>query len=693
MSTELPPPIGTSIPVEVMRRWDERAETRYTLTGESPQVGALGVEHPGTAVDPGGVVRDVRILVLPGSDADTLRGRIHDNLVALGALRNPNIGAVEATVVMDQGYGLVLAQHDGKSLEGLLEGGPLPARASAEVALEVAWGLAAAHAAVLPDQIRPTAIPHGQIDVSNVSVSGLAEVVLDDYNVHAARSSGASPADDVYALGLLFVQLVDGEPMPALPADPDAARRAIEDDLANLTGLSDDLRNLVQQMLDFEPSNRPDIRSVARRLRRLIPQQEGLWLSAWAESTIGLPERQRPKLVMPTPALVREDFNSDEAEAPTEALSQPETPVDMTPPLIRAGRKGGADVQMRVAPGFIIGMVVLTVVLGGGFLLNRFWLPYFGDMDMADVPTDEAGSDKEAAAGPASGGGKERGPDDPPPDPSGDTTVTVIQAEANLQVEESEKDRPDRERVDTDKAIDTEREATSPIDDGSGGTRDANSPAVDDAGVAEVVEVGPPPWPRPGGTLGELDLYVEVPLAEKVEVRCTNGLSMSGPSAFRAAIMQTTPTTCVVSASLRGGRVARTSLDLDRTRDLVCRHGFHESLRCADRPTGRPVEPQLPSDADLAEVRVDIRVKIPLARTADVICAEGARESGIDVEWLELTNVAIGTCTVEATMPDGAYTGRFLVDQNAEVMCLRDFSGAPDDAGRRPLRCAAATAL
>ena len=686
MSSEPPSLTGSGQPLEVLRRWDERAETRYALTGAPHELGALGVLYPATAVDSGGVVRDVRVLVLAGSEAERLRGRIHDNLVALGSLRNPNLGVVEATVELEQRYGLVLPHTDGAVVEDLLEGGAMPARAAAEVGLEVAWGLAAAHAAVLPDEIRPTAFPHGAVAASNIILSGLAEVVLADYNVHAARSAGATPADDIYALGLLIVNLVDGEPMPALPADPDAARRAVEEDLANLEGLSDELRALIGEMLDPVPSRRPDVRSVSRRLRRIIPQQDGLWLSAWAESTIGLPERVRPTFQMPTPTMVREELASDEVETtrfehPTGSQRQ----VDETPPLVRAGRKGEAGVALRFSPGaMVLVALVAVLVLGGGFQLVRFWLDLDGPIDMADVPTDEAGADKVAAAGPASSGGP-RDPDQQP-DPSGASQVTIIQAEAGIEVEESDKPRPDRERVETDEAIDPNKSASA-IDDGMGSTRDADAPGM------EPEEMGPPPWPRPNGTLGELDLFVEVPLAEAVELRCVNGLSMTGPSAFRAAIMQSTPTTCVVSASLRGDRLARTSLDLDQSRDLICRSGFHESLRCTDRPTGRNVQAPLPTDAELADRAVDIRVRVPLAQTADLLCGDGARQSGINVEWLELDRVPVGMCSIEATMPDGPYLGQFPVTQNADVVCLRDFSGKADTKGRRTLRCAEATTL
>jgi len=694
----------------------------------------------------------VKVLMVLGQDPGELQLRIHNNLIALGSLRNPNLGVVEATVTMDEGFGLVVAKTQGKLLEELLKGGPLPARAAAEVALEVAWGLAAAHAAVIPDKVRPVAFPHGGISVQNITVTGLAEVVLTNYNIYAARAVGAEASGDVQALAQLMVHLVDGEEMHALPADLDEARAAIQNDLGELRGLNEDLRVLLGDMLDPEDTRRPDIRSVARRLRRIIPELHGLWLSAWAESNIGLPVRKRPVFQMPTPALVMGDPFLDETEEPaspsgaasasaSDSQRGSRRDVDETPPLVRVGRRGKARFKVRFAPGMVVALAVVVVLLvAGGFQLARFWLDIHGPMDMADVATDDAGPSKAAAAGPVAPRGDEPDPEAVADGAAVSQGVTVIEAEAGIAAADSEKSDEAgaaRELVATDEAIDPEKN-DSPLGEGSDAEAtdaDAADPetapeASDDGGeqvdgeavaaeaTADAVDVDPVPaveavveapevvseevlepveekrrpWPRPAGTLGEYDLFVEVPLAEEVELRCTNGLSMAGSSAFRESITQSTRTTCVVSARMRGNRTVRTSVELFQTLDLICR-SFGESLRCSERPTGRSVADLFPTDEQLADRLADIRVRTPLARTVDIVCADGARESGIDMEWTEFSKVPIGSCTVDTTMPDGAYRGKFVVTGNVEIICLRDFSGSPDTKGIRPLRCAEATAL
>jgi len=676
---------GQVTPLEVLRRWDDTAETLYSLTGGPVLSTSAGLEHPATAVDPGGVVRDVRVVVTGSDESADLRTRIVDHMVALGHLRNPNLGVVEALVSVDGGWGVVLPALDGRTLADLIDGGPLPARTAAEIGLEVAWGLAASHAAVVPDKIRPLAVPHGQVLPGHVTVSGFGEVVLTDYNLHHARSAGATPSDDIQSLGQLIVHAIDGAAMPALPADPELARKAIEEDLEALPGLTDELRDLLGEMLDPDPGRRPEVRSVARRLRRIIPQQEGLWLSAWAEASIGLPERERPKIAMPTPTLVAEDLG--EALAPDAPTGQGDgkREVDENPQYVKKGR-GAGKVKMRFPP-LVIGALAVAglLMMAGGIQVARWYVDLHGPMDMADVPTDQAGPDQAAAAGPAGPGKKGKAGEAPPPD-IGPSDVTVLEAEAGIEAkDEGAEERPDRELVETDEAIDPDKKASSPIDDGSV-PLDQDAVADDAPGELEAIPGGPPPWPRPAGTLGDFDLFVEVPLAQKLVLKCTNGLTMEGPSAFRAAIMKSTPTECVAEASMRGDIVAQAPIVVDRTLDLICRHGFHTDLRCVERPTGRDLGNELPDAVELEPKLSDIRVRAPLASSMRVSCV--GRSEAEDVERLQLTQVGVGPCKVTAELPDGAYAGTFMVVENAEFMCMRDFSGPPDAEGRRPLRCA-----
>ena len=158
------------------------------------------------------------------------------------------------------------------------------------------------------------------------------------------------------------------------------------------------------EMLDPEPGRRPEVRSVARRLRQVIPQQDGLWLSAWAESVIGLPVRQAPEFVMPTPTMVTEDFSPDDVDEEDGKPSAQKPSVEANRKLVKVGRKRQRGVQVRF-PARVVAAVAFAalLVMGGGFKLARFWIDKHGLMDMFEGWRGRRGRRLSADAGCLSG--------------------------------------------------------------------------------------------------------------------------------------------------------------------------------------------------------------------------------------------------------------------------------------------------
>jgi len=92
--------------------------------------------------------RDVAIKVLPGSvtsDPDRLR-RFEQEARAAGQINHPNIMAVY-DVGSYEGTPYIVSEYiEGETLRGALSDGPLPPARALEVGIEIASGLAAAHA-------------------------------------------------------------------------------------------------------------------------------------------------------------------------------------------------------------------------------------------------------------------------------------------------------------------------------------------------------------------------------------------------------------------------------------------------------------------------------------------------------------------------------------------------------------------
>jgi len=91
--------------------------------------------------------RDVAIKVLPKdfvADADRMR-RFEQEAKTLAALNHPNVLTIHDTGVHDGAPYLVSELLEGKTLREEMNAGALPVRKATEYALQIAYGLAAAH--------------------------------------------------------------------------------------------------------------------------------------------------------------------------------------------------------------------------------------------------------------------------------------------------------------------------------------------------------------------------------------------------------------------------------------------------------------------------------------------------------------------------------------------------------------------
>lgn len=110
-------------------------------------LGAGGMGEVYRARDPA-IGREVAVKVLPESysrDPEMLR-RFEQEARAAGALNHPNILAIHHVGTQDATPFVVSELLEGKSLGALVAGGALPPRKAVDYAIQIALGLAAAHA-------------------------------------------------------------------------------------------------------------------------------------------------------------------------------------------------------------------------------------------------------------------------------------------------------------------------------------------------------------------------------------------------------------------------------------------------------------------------------------------------------------------------------------------------------------------
>ena len=136
--------------------------------------------------------RDVAIKVVTEAFADdaTALARFEREAVSVARLSHPNILSIHEFVEKAGGAFVVMELVDGETLRARLEHGPLPVRKTTACALQIARGLAAAHA---------RGIVHRDLKPENVMVTRDDHVKILDFGLAATRAgvpSGRSRPED-----------------------------------------------------------------------------------------------------------------------------------------------------------------------------------------------------------------------------------------------------------------------------------------------------------------------------------------------------------------------------------------------------------------------------------------------------------------------------------------------------------------
>ena len=172
--------------------------------------------------------RTVALKFLPADLA--LHPRDKENLIrearAASALDNPNIGAIYGLEEgPDRHPFIIMAYYEGQTLAQILSTGLASLPQSLDLLLQVARGLSAAHARnIVHRDVKPTNIIVTQDQVAKIVDFGLARVVANSSATQTMQTSGTlpymapeqvlgepiSPACDVWALGVILVQMLTG---------------------------------------------------------------------------------------------------------------------------------------------------------------------------------------------------------------------------------------------------------------------------------------------------------------------------------------------------------------------------------------------------------------------------------------------------------------------------------------------------
>ncbi|MGJ7439520.1 protein kinase domain-containing protein [Aquipuribacter sp. MA13-6] len=261
--------------------------------------------------------RDVAVKVLRPelADDDGFLDRFRTEARHAASVRHPHVAAVhdygEDPAVLTGGTAtayLVMDLLQGRPLNAVLaESGPLPAQEVAGLLAQVADALAAAHRIGLvhrdvkpanlvvsrhpsqeqtgpgqpgagateagrrPDDVTVTDFGIARAaDAVPVTRTGLVMGTAEYLSPEQARGERATTASDVYSLGVVAYELLTGQPPFTGDNPAEVARAHVQDPLPPLPGtVPDAMRTTVSRCLAKSPGARPDVETLATRLRAI----------------------------------------------------------------------------------------------------------------------------------------------------------------------------------------------------------------------------------------------------------------------------------------------------------------------------------------------------------------------------------------------------------------------------------------
>ncbi len=262
----------------------------------------------------------VKVLKTQWSEEPELLARTQDEARLLARLHHRNILRVEGLAELSGQPAIIMEFVDGLDLKQLIErtGEPIPPRAAYRIIRDASAALQAAYFRNPYGRAEPMRVVHRDIKPSNIMVSVEGEVKVLDFgtaryqNEIRLAQTGAlrfgslkymSPerragdrgehSSDIYALGLVLIEILLGEILPIIPLEAGEHDRYIAGQLARLptVGMPNaswerSLKETLERMCSHDPTQRLDAPQVIELMRAFNEQASGDSLDTYAARTV-----------------------------------------------------------------------------------------------------------------------------------------------------------------------------------------------------------------------------------------------------------------------------------------------------------------------------------------------------------------------------------------------------------------------
>jgi serine/threonine protein kinase len=248
--------------------------------------------------------------------------RMRDEARLLGLLRHRAIVQADDLITVDGRTAVVMEFVPGANLSDLLNEQrfthPLPANLGIEIAAELADAMDAAWSRPSSVTQKPLEVLHRDIKPGNVRITPDGEIKILDFGIARADQmdretatrdyavgslpymapellvgQGASPASDMYALGVTLIETMTRSRFGIAQDTQEAHSSRVEERLAaaheltpELSPCREELEALIRGMLSFSASARPKAPDVAKRLHQMIHALHLSPIKEWAREWI-----------------------------------------------------------------------------------------------------------------------------------------------------------------------------------------------------------------------------------------------------------------------------------------------------------------------------------------------------------------------------------------------------------------------